>query len=157
MNNSNNNGVYQIVYTSSATKPLSTQEIKALELAASERNLKLDITGLLIYQNGKFLQFLEGPKNQVETLFSSIELDKRHQAINFLRHEPIVKRQFTDWYMKYINVDSIKDNEGFIYKKLFDLNTNSIQELDSAFSSLNLLLNFKKNYSNYSQGLHYNC
>jgi len=155
MNNANNNDVYQIAYTSNATKSLSIDEIKDLELTASERNLKLDVTGLLIYQNGKFLQFLEGPNKQVEALFSSIKADKRHQAINLLRNEPISKRQFTDWHMKYINVDLIKENEGFIYNKLFDLSTNSIEELDNAFSSLNLLLNFKKNYSNYSQDLRY--
>ncbi len=43
-------------------------------------NSKNDITGVLYYGNGYFLQYLEGEKEQVEALFyKSILKDSRHQ------------------------------------------------------------------------------
>ena len=44
-------------------------------------NTEYDITGLLFYHNGRFIQVLEGDKDSLEGLMSILEKDDRHEKI----------------------------------------------------------------------------
>ncbi len=102
----------QVVYLSSSTDLLGEPELQQLLIDARERNQDLEISGLLLYADGNFMQVLEGPRQNVETLMSDIENDPRHHGILVLLDQVIEHREFPDWSMALFNV-SEKDAEGF--------------------------------------------
>ena len=77
--------VFQIVYVSSAAEPVEDAEIDKLVAASEERNHCRNISGLLLHKDGRFMQFLEGPKENVTELYDSICRDARHEGITLLR------------------------------------------------------------------------
>lgn len=70
-----------------------------------------DITGVLYYGNGYFLQYLEGEKEQVESLFYNLILkDPRHQNCEIIFSERSEQRLFKHWSMKFAPINTkIKD------------------------------------------------
>lgn len=56
---------------------------------------------MLIYFDGTFVQFLEGPKENIDPLFESISKDKRHQDVILLIDGVSSKREFEDWSMAF--------------------------------------------------------
>jgi len=94
-----------LMYASSATVHFSEQDLAALLNKARENNLRLGITGLLLYKNGEFMQALEGEENVVDQLYCRIEQDSRHTGAVLLR-EIIEKPRFPDWSMGFTNLQS---------------------------------------------------
>ena len=139
-----NTGVFRLMYVSIATSPLEVDELKAIERVAIRKNAELHISGLLTYCDGKFMQFLEGEQADVEEIFAKIVGDRRHHSIDVMRQGIIPKRQFKDWQMKYADIHDIKENEGYIYDKLFNIGNGAHNVLEHAQESLKLLLAFKK-------------
>ena len=136
-------GVFRLVYVSIATLPLEVGELKAIERVAIRNNAELGVTGLLTYCDSKFMQFLEGEQADVEEIFAKIVEDRRHHSIDVMRQGIIPKRQFKDWQMKYADIHDIKENEGYIYDKLFNIGNGAHNVLEHAQESLKLLLAFK--------------
>jgi hypothetical protein len=67
---------------------------------AQRRNRAEGITGLLIYDQGCFFQWLEGPKTGLQRVWESIRHDSRHTDFKILRHEMMPHRLFGGWDMR---------------------------------------------------------
>lgn len=93
--------VFQITYSSVAKPGLSISEIEEIITQATQYNAAHDITGCLIYNNGYFLQILEGEKQLVMTLLNKIELDDRHDHFTILSEGQTNFRTFNEWAMAY--------------------------------------------------------
>lgn len=91
----------RVIYLSSATKPLSDEEISLLLTVSRKRNLENNITGLLLYADGNFIQIIEGNEVDVNLLFDKIQKDSRHKNVITVVNEKIKKRSFSDWSMGY--------------------------------------------------------
>ena len=104
-----------IVYISISHRDLSEKELSDFLLDIRAKNKKLDITGLLLYNEGSFIQVIEGEKETIQTLFKLVKNDKRHTNIIELLTEPIVERSFPDWSMgfKVINSKNLEKIPGF--------------------------------------------
>ena len=104
-----------LVYVSSAVKPFGTEELTELLVKAREKNTRLGITGMLLYQDGNFLQALEGEEDAVRQLYDTISQDVRHCGTIVLLEEQITKRQFGDWSMGFRNLKDkdVQDLPGF--------------------------------------------
>ncbi len=89
-----------VVYRSRAVTALSDYDLYELVQAAQSRNAAEDITGLMLYDDGRFYQWLEGPAANVARLMHSIENDRRHRDIEILSDKPATQRQFGDWKMR---------------------------------------------------------
>lgn len=110
-------GFLQIVYASSATEPVKESFLHGLLDVSRKNNDALGITGVLLCVNGSFLQVLEGPAENVESLYEQISFDRRHGAVVLLLKREVEERGFADWTMGYVNVKKgSADFEG-----LFDL------------------------------------
>lgn len=94
---------YYLVYVSSATVPFSTQDLADLLVVSRNNNSKLDITGILLYKEGNFLQLLEGDEKEVKKLYDKIEMDVRHGGAIVLTDGFEDVRQFPDWSMGFRN------------------------------------------------------
>jgi len=91
--------VASITYKSSATAAPSTGDLHALVSQARDRNRRLDITGMLLFENGSFLQTIEGPPPAIAAVWESIQRDSRHHHIEVLSEHMVAARLFSDWAM----------------------------------------------------------
>lgn len=105
-----------LVYVSFASnKKMSEDELKDILTKAREKNQQKDITGMLLYRNGFFVQALEGDKQTVEKTFEIIREDKRHRNLLVLYKNKISERSFKDWSMGFhvIDDETLKLIDGF--------------------------------------------
>ncbi len=100
--------MYRLVYISTPRPDISRAEVASILRAGRKNNVKNGITGLLIQDRRRFLQYLEGSQDKVEETFARISNDRRHSAIVLLKHGYIGRRQFPKWEMasKYVDADA---------------------------------------------------
>ncbi len=103
----------------------SLDTIKSLYSKAKKNNLKNDISGILIYHKGNYLQVLEGRVDDVDKTYNRIAVDTRHRNIIKVINIDIEQRIFEDY------------NFGF-----------TIVKSSSEFEELNEYLNWLKNADN---------
>jgi len=94
----------QLIYVSSAKNLFTPAELRELLRLARIKNERLDVTGMLLYHEGSFLQVLEGPSSAVDPLLATINHDKRHQKLMLLLRREIEERNFADWKMGFVDV-----------------------------------------------------
>lgn len=95
--------MYQLIYKSAASEPCSPTALTALLTTARLRNHLYDISGILLYHAGSFLQVLEGPQSGLEMIYRSIERDPRHVNTTLLFKQPVLRREFSGWSMGFID------------------------------------------------------
>ena len=91
--------MYCLVYMSSPTHEMGEGEAQDLLRRAKINNDRDGITGILIHDRRRYLQYLEGEEARVETTFARIAMDPRHRAIIRLHGGTITRRQFPGWAM----------------------------------------------------------
>jgi hypothetical protein len=96
----------QLIYASAAAKPFTAAELRELLRLARIKNERLNITGMLLYHRGSFLQVLEGPVSAVNPLLDTIEKDKRHDKVMLLLRREIEARNFADWKMGFVDLSA---------------------------------------------------
>lgn len=90
-----------IVYRSSAVGPVDEWMLGDLLIRSRSANAAADVTGMLLYRDGRFLQVLEGPTRTVHELFARIAADPRHTEVRTLLDEPVTQRRFAAWTMGF--------------------------------------------------------
>jgi hypothetical protein len=80
---------------------LTESELEHLLAAARERNREHGVTGLLLYCDGNFMQYFEGPKVDVALIWEVIRRDCKHHDIVTLFDRTVPERLFADWTMAY--------------------------------------------------------
>ncbi|RYY97603.1 MAG: BLUF domain-containing protein [Comamonadaceae bacterium] len=93
--------LHRLLYVSSAVRKLSAEELERLLAAARITNGASDITGVLLYADGDFMQLLEGPADAVRQTFARIERSSMHRQVIVLLDQPAAERQFGRWSMAY--------------------------------------------------------
>jgi len=94
-----------IIYHSLSTRSLPNSELEHILKIARTNNKKLDVTGCLIYYDEEFLQFLEGERSVLKTLYKKIKSDERHDNVVILDSGNINERFFNDWNMSFKKLD----------------------------------------------------
>ena len=136
--------MFFLVYVSSATHLFTEQELVDLLEVSRVNNAKLDVTGMLLYKEGNFMQFLEGPKDKVCALYEKIRLDPRHRGVLLLLQQEHTEREFTEWAMGFKRLDSQTPMEVPGYSDFLELPLTSEQFLLHPSRTLRLLMNFKQ-------------
>ena len=98
--------LHQIIYTSHATELMSGPQLVELLERARAKNLKLGVTGLLLYGHGSFMQTIEGEAATLWGLYGTIERDPRHGGVIMICDEPIQQRSFSDWSMAFHDISN---------------------------------------------------
>ena len=98
--------VFRLVYSSKAVARIDDGELRKILANARSSNPQHDLTGLLLFYEGEFLQVLEGPKDAVEALFKRISNDSRHVTVKRLDSRETDKRLFGDWSMAYVPISA---------------------------------------------------
>ncbi|MCV6638847.1 BLUF domain-containing protein [Candidatus Albibeggiatoa sp. nov. NOAA] len=95
--------IYRFCYASTATEKCTSLQIGSILQSACQRNVELGITGALFFGNGYFLQFLEGGRGSINSLYHRLLRDDRHTNLQILEFKPVSGRYFEEWSMKYIH------------------------------------------------------
>jgi hypothetical protein len=89
-----------LTYRSRATSPLSESQLGDLQHSAAARNRAESITGMMVYNDDRFFQWLEGPPASIARIWSSISRDPRHVDIEALSVHSAPSRLFANWSLK---------------------------------------------------------
>jgi hypothetical protein len=93
--------LYHLIYVSKESFKFSQEDITDLLAIVREKNKALNVTGMLLYDEGVFFQLLEGDKEIIEKLEDTISKDERHKGFVKIIFEGIPQRSFADWSMGY--------------------------------------------------------
>ncbi|SDU90319.1 Sensors of blue-light using FAD [Microlunatus sagamiharensis] len=89
---------YQLAYMSTST-PWSRPELLELLRVARAKNRSMDVTGVLLHRQGRFVQLLEGGDEEVRALYATIRADHRHRDVTLIWDDHGDTRWFADWWM----------------------------------------------------------
>jgi hypothetical protein len=98
--------LYQLVYSSVATEAMPKSKLYKILHGARAANAIANVTGLLVFAEGKFLQVLEGQKEVVCALMQKISMDHRHNNVRVVTEQAIDTRIFPSWKMAYVSTNA---------------------------------------------------
>ena len=100
--------LHNIVYCSRAAHGVDKEALEKIIATARHHNPRFGITGLLVFGSGVFFQWLEGPKDNVTSLFKMISADARHSDVVLLTQEDEFReRLFPNWDMELVEAEDI--------------------------------------------------
>jgi hypothetical protein len=90
--------LFRAIYTS---RPFGFDAgiLSGVLIDARRANLRDGITGALICRADIYLQWLEGPEEQVRNALERIRRDDRHLEVTLHVGEPVPERMFAEWAM----------------------------------------------------------
>jgi hypothetical protein len=94
---------YQIIYSSRAVASLSMADLEDILVDARAGNETHQVSGVLIYVDGVFVQILEGEEVVLRGLLQSIATDARHTDMKVFHEGGVERRTFPDWRMAYLS------------------------------------------------------
>ncbi|QGL97212.1 MULTISPECIES: BLUF domain-containing protein [Stenotrophomonas] len=110
-----------IAYVSEATRNLTAARLQQLVTDAMLFNESVDVTGVLLFDGTRFLQYLEGPEAGVGAAYTRILAASSHNGLVELNRGRVGRRQFPHWRMHSVRVDelalgkiAISDWTGFV-------------------------------------------
>ena len=89
---------------------MDDEVIASIIATARHHNPRLGITGLLVFGQGIFFQWLEGPRDNVTGLLARIAADTRHTNLVVLSQEDDIRdRLFPEWDMEWVEAADIRE------------------------------------------------
>lgn len=89
------------MYLSSAIVLLTDSQLDDILKTALRNNADHGITGILAYSSGSFIQYVEGPRAELDQLERNLNADQRHRGMYVSERGEIAARAFPDWSMAF--------------------------------------------------------
>ena len=112
----------ELIYVS-ATAGDAEHEVKEILDSAVKHNQLNNITGMLLYHKGAFMQVLEGGESEVMETYARICDDKRHHHVEILSITEVRSRQFGNWSMGFKQVSATEITKFPQLAQIFDCMT----------------------------------
>ncbi len=80
-------------------RPVIPEDLLHILDRAQHRNIEEGITGVLLYTDGCFMQYLEGAEAGLHRVYAITKTHPLHYGLVNLVREPIPTRVFTEWSM----------------------------------------------------------
>jgi hypothetical protein len=103
--------LHRLVYASSASGPLFAEKLDRILFQARHNNARSGLTGIMLFQEGRFLQVLEGARGALLELVERIRRDKRHQNLTILELGPAEARIFPDTPMAWLSARNFTEDQ----------------------------------------------
>jgi hypothetical protein len=97
----------RLIYCSEPSEPLNLNIVRDILTVARSRNRKLDVTGLLCFNESYFLQALEGPASSVNAIYNSVGRDARHKNLCIISYGEVKMRVFPLWAMGDVDLSTL--------------------------------------------------
>jgi len=88
-----------IAYVSDVAGPLSAEHLDALVEDAIRFNSLAGVTGVLLCDGNRFLQYFEGPEDGVDSVYQRVANARSHLCLRELARGPVAARHFPRWTM----------------------------------------------------------
>jgi hypothetical protein len=102
--------IFQLAYLSFQSDQMKDDidgEIQDILECANKHNKEHEITGILLYKGGAFLQLLEGDEKDIVDLYGKIASDLRHERPTVVLKQYANERIFKDWSMAFQKVNDL--------------------------------------------------
>ena len=133
-----------LIYVSSATRQMSEEELIYLLSQSRDRNERQNVTGILLYAGGNFIQILEGEEKDVEEIYQSILNDDRNRGNILIEKENIKQRDFPDWSMGFEHLTNQKKTTIKGYSEFLEREMEPEEIAKNSNEIIELLYGFKK-------------
>lgn len=117
--------VFHLVYLSHAKDNITYSDIQEILSSSKKNNTVNEISGVLLFRDGYFLQLLEGKEEAVLETLSRIIKDRRQHHLQTIIEVNSNQRIFQNWTMNFLDGDTVS---GVIQKRVIDI-------MNLAFSS----------------------
>ncbi|ANJ66321.1 hypothetical protein A9404_02045 [Halothiobacillus diazotrophicus] len=104
----------RLLYVSKVSGHVGHDDVRMILAASQRNNGARGVSGLLMFNSGHFLQWLEGERRAVSERFARILQDERHTDVVIVDFAEVEARQFTDWQMGYLGEGSL--NRDLFYR-----------------------------------------
>lgn len=94
--------IQAIVYTSEAVPGFGLDAADDLARRAADFNMHAGVTGLLLFDGARFLQYLEGPEDGIAVVYSRVQNSQRHTGMVELGRARTGRRHFPYWAMRML-------------------------------------------------------
>lgn len=122
---------------------LTAEGLAALHENSQRQNAKIQVTGILLYNAGHFLQLLEGNPIVIRRLFEKIRRDRRHKNVHQLALVSVEARLFQDWSMGLLNFDERADIDAALFRDFHRDAQRAADSLETQQRAIELLKDFK--------------
>ncbi len=96
---------YAICYVSTSDQSLSKNDLEELFNYTANKNNQSGISGILLHNDGNFLQYFEGEESQIKELYySKIMQDVRHKNVMTLFESKISNQYFQGYEAGFTSV-----------------------------------------------------
>ncbi len=99
--------IFRLTYLSNPVTPFTDADFDDIENKSIEANNARDVTGLLIMNDDRIIQVLEGREDAVRELYTKIEADERHTVTKVVSEVEDEERMLLTWSMVVRRVDGI--------------------------------------------------
>lgn len=134
-----------IIYVSRESIEFNEPRLIGLLNNVRRRNEDIGITGMLVYDQGHFLQVIEGDLEVLDNVFSYIVKDARHMGVTKLLRQPIARRAFPDWSMGFTDLTESKISQVEGLNDFFQQGR-CIESIDNRGRALKILKAFSQGY-----------
>ena len=137
--------MFSLVFSSRAFRSLNHDDLFLLLAQSRKNNQSHNITGVLLYSHSRFIQLIEGEKDDVLELYSKIKNDIRHKEIRLILTDDIEERIFSDWSMGFSDADETEKHNIPGYSRFLETDFNTKPLYVGNNCALDLLFEFKQN------------
>ena len=95
-----------LIYVSNRKADCTEKEIENILSSCKKNNPPMNITGVLLYSDRKFIQLVEGDSRTIMDLYNKIKLDSRHEKARMISYGPIKEKSFPSWHMASRNLSN---------------------------------------------------
>lgn len=99
--------LHAIAYVSQARSALAPQELDALLADATAFNRMAGVTGVLMFDGERFLQYLEGPRDGLDSVYGRVLNASVHHGVRQLAAGAVATRWFPHWTMANRRIDPL--------------------------------------------------
>lgn len=86
-----------LIYVSKAEENVDYDEILNILTHSWKYNHNSYVSGMLLHDNGHFMQIIQGPILTIDKLYARIEHDPRHKDLKLIGEELLHERDCTGW------------------------------------------------------------
>lgn len=100
-----------VVYTSVLCLDVPKEKLAVLMEAAVKHNRLAGVSGALLHDGRRFVQYLEGPSDGLSSALGRIQNATSHHQISFLADGHVTTRMFPNWSMRTVALNSLDITE----------------------------------------------
>ena len=141
---------YSLSYISLITTPPAEQTLTAIREESIERNRASGLTGLLLWTQHHFCQFLQGEMAEVENTMQRIAGDSRHSEPLVILRTEYTEALFPDWSMATSHIEDPQ-----IARQIANAYDNKLPDLTEIDAIVDLMQQFRLHKQPSAQAVSY--